>query len=78
MNTSPKNKALLEMSRLAARHGIIYLVIEEELIETYAEDAELKLTDVTMMEIKETVLDALQQDVEGHIESAIDDIVSNN
>lgn len=77
MNTSPKNKALLEMSRLAARHGIIYLVIEDELIETYAEDAELKLDSVTMMEIKEAVLDALQQDVEGHIETAVDDMVGN-
>jgi hypothetical protein len=77
MNTSPKNKALLEMSRLAARHGILYLVIEDELIETYAEDAELKLDSVTMMEIKEAVLDALQQDVEGHIETAVDDMVGN-
>lgn len=77
MNTSPKNKALLEMSRLAARHGIIYLVIEDELIETYAEDADLKLDSVTMMEIKEAVLDALQQDVEGHIETAVDDMVGN-
>ena len=77
MNTSPKNKALLEMSRLAARHGIIYLIIEDELIETYAEDAELKLDSVTMMEIKESVLDALQQDVEGHIETAVDDMVGN-
>ena len=65
------------MSRLAARHGIIYLVIEDELIETYAEDAELKLDSVTMMEIKEAVLDALQQDVEGHIETAVDDMVGN-
>jgi hypothetical protein len=77
MNTSPKNKALLEMSRLAARHGILYLIIEDELIETYAEDAELKLDSVTMMEIKEAVLDALQQDVEGHIETAVDDMVGN-
>jgi hypothetical protein len=77
MNTSPKNKALLEMSRLAARHGIIYLVIEEELIETYAEDADVKLTSETMMEIKEAVLDALQQDVEGHIETAVDEIANN-
>lgn len=77
MNTSPKNKALLEMSRLAARHGILYLIIEDELIETYAEDADLKLDSVTMMEIKEAVLDALQQDVEGHIETAVDDMVGN-
>ena len=77
MNTSPKNKALLEMSRLAARHGIIYLVIEDELIETYAEDADVKLTSETMMEIKEAVLDALQQDVEGHIETAVDEIANN-
>ena len=65
------------MSRLAARHGILYLIIEDELIETYAEDADLKLDSVTMMEIKEAVLDALQQDVEGHIETAVDDMVGN-
>lgn len=40
-----KDKALTQISMLAARHGIEYIIIEDETIDLYCEDNDLTLTD---------------------------------
>ena len=59
------DNALRQMSMLAARHGIEYVIIEDEYIDTYCEDNDLTLTDEARENVKSAMIDYLH----GHMES---------
>jgi hypothetical protein len=58
------DNALRQMSMLAARHGIQYVIIEDEYIDTYCEDNDLTLTDEARDDVKAAITDYLHQMME--------------
>jgi DNA-binding FrmR family transcriptional regulator len=74
MSKKDKSKAESEISRIASKNDIVYVVIEDEYIERYAEDFGVKLTDAVRTRVKEVAFDLLQQSMEQAIEDAFADI----
>jgi len=73
-NKKDKEKALSEMSRLASRFDIEYVVIEDELIEDYAEEMGIKLTEALRKQVRETAFELLKTSLETAVQDAFGDI----
>jgi len=58
------DNALRQMSILAARHGIEYVIIEDETIDTYCEDNDITLTDEQRADVKGMMKDFLMEQLE--------------
>jgi hypothetical protein len=73
------DNALRQMSMLAARHGIEYVIIEDEYIDTYCEDNDLTLTDEARENVKSAISDYLQQMMESDdcLSECVDDFATS-
>jgi hypothetical protein len=73
------DNALRQMSMLAARCGIEYVIIEDEYIDTYCEDNELTLTDEARENVKAAISDYLQQMMESDdcLSECVDDFATS-
>lgn len=72
-----KENAELEMSKIAGRQGILYVLIEDEMISDCLENSEVKATKDQLEAIKELAHENLMEHLEQAIQDAVDEITND-